>query len=236
MKKIISALGFLLILMFSSLHHVDAAGAGIIGPDVIHKEKNQIFTVIDLVKLYDQDVFIQEDNYTGNGNQTGTYDVILNQGDQVKTVQIIVIENWGNLEDSNDLLFVTNQKNIYLSSERELTLYEIVYYIYANTGLVETNYNFRYEEIENQYYISRNESGIIPAGTYTHDFKLTYYSGEQVTFRTLINVVELPEIPGVVLEPPPGVLDQIMGMVPLFLIIGVPIYLLTNHKKRKRGF
>lgn len=236
MKKIILALGFFLVFMFSSFYNVDAAGAGIIGPDTIHKEKNQIFTVIDLLKLYDQDVFIQEDSYTGNGNESGTYEIILTQGDEKKTVQIIVIDNWGNLEKSNDLLFVTDQKNIYLSSNRELTLYEMVYYVYANTGLVETAYNFRYEEIKNDYYLAKNENGMIPSGTYQHDFKLTYYSGEQMTLTTLIIVVDLPEIPGVVLEPPPGVFDQIMGMIPFILIVGVPIYLLTNYKKRKRGF
>lgn len=234
MKKIIMALAFAFVMMFCSNNYVGANGL-IIGPSTIHKEANQIFTIIDLLSLYDPDVFIEQDNYTGYGNMAGEYTVTLKQGTNTKQVHIIVVDSWGDLQKPNDLLFVTDQKNIYVSSDRQLTLYEIIYYIYSKTNYVETGYSFRYEELNNEYHNSIGENGNIPAGSYTHDFKLTYYSGEQVSLITTINVVDLPEIAGVILTPPPTTIDKAISMIPFLLVIGVPVYLFTN-RKRKRGF
>lgn len=235
MKKNILALGFFLVLLFSSFHSVDATGAGIIGPEVIHKESNQIFTIIDLLSLYEDDVFVETDGYTGQGNLPGEYIVTLTQGLLTKDVTIVVIENWDNLERSNEVLFVADYKDIYVSSNRRLTLYEIIYYIYSSTGLVVTEYQFRYEELINQYHSSFDEDDNIPEGNYELSFRLTYYSGQQSTYSTSINVVELQEIPGIILEPPPSTIDRIMSFVPWVLVIGVIVYFFTNRKK-KRGF
>lgn len=212
------------------------AATGIDGPSVIHKEANQVFTIGDLLTLYDMDVFIETDGYTGYGNVPGEYTVILTQGSYTKDVTIVVVENWGNLEKSNDVLYVTDYKDIYVSNDRMLTLYEIIYYIYDATGYVETNYQFRYEELKDAYhYAILDEEGNIPEDTYELTFRLTYYSGEQITCSALIHVVELPELPGTILEPPPSTGDQIMSAAPWILGIAGIFYLLT-HRKKKRGY
>jgi len=234
MKKLISVLFFAALFLMSNTFHVDAS-TDIAGPSIIHKESNQVFTIIDLLSLYEDDVFVQTDGYTGYGNVPGEYTVVLTKGLLTKDVTVKVIEDWGNLQRSNDVLFVTNQKDIYVSNERKLTLYEIIYYIYSNTGYVETEYNFRYEELVNEYHTTFEDQDSIPSGIYEFTFRLTYYSGEQATYSAYINVIELPDIPGIVLEPPPSTMDRIMGLVPWILGIGF-IYILFKNRKQKRGF
>lgn len=212
------------------------AASDIDGPDVIHKEANQVFTIGDLLSMYDMDVFIDYDGYTGYGNVPGEYLITLTQGSATKDVTIVVVENWDILEESNDVLYVTDYKDIYISSDRMLSLYEIIYYIYATTGYVNTDYNFRYEELKNEYhYVTLTEDGLIPEDSYELTFRLTYYSGEQGTFSALIHAVELKELPGVILEPPATATDQFMSAVPWIIGVGFIIYLLKNRKK-KRGF
>ena len=233
-KKIsVLFLAVLSIMLFPS-NVVVSASSDIEGPEIIHKEKNQVFTIMDLLSLYDIDVFIETDGYTGYGNVPGEYTVVLTQGLTTKDVTIVVVEKWDNLMSSNDVLFVANYKDIYVSSDRNLTLYEIIYYIYDTTGYVETDYQFRYEEIVDEYHYNFSD-GLIVEGTYEFTFRLTYYSGEQATYSTFIHTTEIQELSGIVLEPPPTTIDKIMSAVPWVLVIGGIIYLLANRKK-KRGF
>lgn len=234
MKKLISVLFFAALFLMSNVTHVDAS-TDIVGPSIIHKEQNQVFTIIDLLSLYEVDVFVQTDGYTGYGNIPGEYTVVLNKGLLTKEVTVKVIEDWGNLQRSNDVLFVTDQKDIYVSNERKLTQYEIIYYIYSKTGYVETGYSFRYEELINDYHAAFESQNNIPSGSYEFTFRLTYYSGEQATYSTHINVIELPEIPGIILEPPPSTIDRIMGFIPMAVVIGI-IVLIFKNRKQKRGF
>lgn len=213
-----------------------SAASDISGPSIIHKEANQVFTTMDLLSLYELDVFITEDNFTGYGNVPGEYSIVLTQGSKTKHVSVIVVESWGELINSNDVLFVTDYKDIYVSSDRVLTPYEIMYYIYTSTGYVETEYQFRYEEISNAYHNSIDEdSKLVPEGEYEYQFRLTYFTGNQVTNTATIHVVELPELPGVILEAPPTAIDEIMSAVPLIVTVGIIFYLL-KHRKSKGGF
>ncbi|MHA1690103.1 MAG: hypothetical protein ACTSU7_00565 [Candidatus Heimdallarchaeaceae archaeon] len=234
MFKKISVLFVAVLLVFSFTSMPVAAASDIVGPSVVHKEANQVFTIMDLLSMYDLDVFIETDGYTGYGNVPGDYTIVISQGSQTKNVSIIVVEDWGNLVESNDVLFVTDYKDIYVSNDRMLSLYEIIYYIFDATGYVTTEYQFRYEEILDEYHYSFDD-GIIPEGKYELTFRLTYYTGEQATHSASINVVELQELPGMVLEPPPTTIDKIMSTLPLVLVIGVIVYLFT-HRKKKRGF
>lgn len=213
---------------------VYAADTDISGPSVIHKEENQVFTIGQLLKMYDQDVFIETDGYTGYGNVPGEYTIVLIQGFNTKNVTIIVVEAWSNLVRSNDVLYVADYKDIYVSNNRMLSLYEIIYYIYDVTGYVETDYQFRYEELIDEYHYSFDD-GIIPEGSYEFTFRLTYYSGLQSTYTTMIHTVEIQELSGIVLEPPPSSMDKIMSVVPWGLGIGGIVYFLT-HRKKKRGY
>jgi len=233
-KKILELFYVVLIVIVFSNNTLVAASSDIDGPTVIHKEENQVFTIMDLLSLYDIDVFIETDNYTGYGNVPGEYSVVLTQGLTTKNVTIIVVENWDNLMKSNDVLFVADYKDIYVSNDRNLTLYEIIYYIYDVTGYVVSDYQFRYEELVDEYHHAFSE-GVITEGSYELTFRLTYYSGEQATYSTLIHTVKLQELSGVILEPPPTAIDKIMNAAPWALVIGGIVYFLT-HVKKKRGF
>lgn len=235
MIKKISVLIIVALTLFTiSNTKVYAASTDISGPSVIHKEKNQVFTIGDLLKLYDNDVFIDEDNFTGYGNVPGEYIITLIQGFETKDVTIVVVEDWKQLSRSNDILFVTDYKNIYVSNNRNLTLYETIYYIYDTTGYVETDYQFRYEELLDEYH-SSFEDGIILPGSYQMIFRLTYFSGLQSTYSVSIHTIEIQELAGIILEAPPNTMDKIMSKLPWLLGIGVAVYLLT-HIKKKRGF
>lgn len=233
MKKI-SVLFFAALFVFAFTSIPVSAASDIDGPSVIHKEANQIFTIGVLLSMYDMDVFIETDGYTGYGNIPGEYTVVLTQGFLTKDITIIVVEDWGDLVRSNDVLYVTDYKDIYVSNDRTLSLYEIIYYIYNATNYVVTDYQFRYEELINEYHYSFDD-GVIPEGSYELTFRLTYYSGEQSTYTTLIHAVELQELSGIILEPPPTAIDKIMSAAPWVIGIGGIVYLLT-HRKKKRGF
>lgn len=234
-KKISVLLIAALFVVFFTTTTVYAA-SGIDGPSIIHKEANQVFTIGDLLELYDMDVFVDVDGYTGYGNIPGEYTIVLTQGDFTKDVTIIVVDDWGMLEESNDILFVADNKDIYVSNDRMLSLYEIIYYIYDATDYVETDYQFRYEELLDEYhYVEFDEEGYIPEGPYELTFRLTYYSGEQSTYSALIHAVKLQELPGIIIEPPPTAADQIMAAAPWVIGIFAIFYFLT-HRKKKRGF
>src|SRR6056297_1797245 len=85
-----------------------AAASDINGPEVIHKEMDQVFTIGDLLSLYDHDVFIESDGFTGYGNIPGEYTIVLTQGSITKDVTIFVIEDWDKLVNSNDVLYVAD--------------------------------------------------------------------------------------------------------------------------------
>jgi len=185
--------------------------------------------------MYEADVFIETDGYTGYGNIPGEYTVTLTQGFNTKDITIIVVEKWNNLERSNDVLYIADYKEIYVSNDRMLTLYEIIYYIYDVTGYVETDYQFRYEELIDDYHYNF-VSGIIPEGSYEFTFRLTYYSGLQATYSTTIHAVELQELAGIVLEPPPSTTDKFMSAFPWLLGGGFISYLVyLKFFKGKRG-
>jgi len=234
MIKKISVLLIAALFVFAFAKTTVYAASDIEGPSVVHKEANQVFTIGDLLSMYEMDVFIDTDGYTGYGNVPGEYIVKLVQGRITKDVKIIVVEDWGNLEESNDVLYVSDYKDIYVSNKRALSLYEIIYYIYGTTGYVVTDYQFRYEEILDEYHYSFVD-GVIPEGNYEFRFKLTYYSGEQATYSVVIHCVELRELPGMVLEPPKTAIENIMSALPWLLGAFALIYLFT-HRKKKSGF
>lgn len=235
MIKKISVLLYAALIVFAFTFTSSSAVADIEGPSVIHKEANQVFTVMELLSMYEMDVFIENDGYTGYGNVPGDYTITLTQGLHTKEVTIVVVENWDALVESNDVLYVADYKDIYVSNNRMLTLYEIIYYIYATTGYVVTDYQFRYEEILDEYHYSFDDDGTIPEGSYEVTFKLTYYTGEQDTYTTHIKVVEIKELPGIILEPPPTTIEKVMSALPWLIGIGAIVYFLT-HRKKKRGY
>jgi hypothetical protein len=232
MIKKISVLFIAALFVFTFAKTTVYAASDIEGPSIVHKEANQVFTVIDLLSMYDMDVFIETDGYTGYGNVPGDYIIVLTQGSLTKDVTIIVVQNWGDLLESNEVLYVTDYKEIYVSNDRNLTLYEIIYYIYATTEYVETDYQFRYEELQDEYHYSFNEEGILAEGSYELSFRLTYYSGEQGTYSTLIHTVELQELPGMILEAPATTAEKIISAAPWVIVVLGFVYYLKHRKKK----
>lgn len=210
-----------------------AAVTDIDGPSVIHKEKNQLFTVNDLLSLYDYDVFIETDEFTGYGNIPGEYHVLLFKGDITKDVTIVVVENWGNLEDSTDVLFVADFMDIYVSNDRQLTLYEIFAYIYTETGVMSFSQGVGYEEYTNTYH-SSFEDGEIPEGVYDLNFKLTYTNGYQEVYDVEIHTFEIIQS-GIFIEAPPSTIERIISFFPYVIGIVIVVYAL-KHIKKKRGY
>lgn len=232
MKKLSVLLVALFLVIQFNYTTAYAASSDIEGPSVIHKEANQVFTIGDLLSLYAYDVFIESDDFTGYGNIPGDYQVVLSQGEKIKTVDIIVVEKWSDLEKSIDILFVSDLKDIYVSNERILTLYEILFYIYPISGYVEKSYQFRYEEISNTYHTQTlNDDGKIPEAEYELSFRLTYYSGYQQTYFAHIITREII-INGIIIEAPPSKLDIIFSYVPWVIGVGVIVYILKHRKKR----
>jgi len=235
MIKKISVLLFAALLVISFTTTTVYAASDIDGPDVIHKEVNQVFTLSDLRSMYDMDVFPSFDGYTGYGNVAGEYIVTLTQGSATKDVTIVVVDNWDSLESSSDILYVTDLKDIYVSNDRILDPYEIIFYIYATTRYIESAYNCRYEELKNEYHTATlTEDGLIPEGVYEYIFKLTYYSGEQGTYSTLIHTVEIQELPGIVLEPPPSTSEQVISFIPWIIGIIIVLAIIKNRPKKAR--
>lgn len=235
MKKTISFITLLCLILTLSFNNVYAADDDIIGADIIHKEKNQIFTISQLLNMYESDVFIESDSYTGYGNIPGEYIVTLTQGFNRKDVIIKVVNDWGNLEQSNDVLFISDYKDIHVSNNRILTLYEIIYYLYDTTEYVISDYQFRYEELTDEYHnATLQEDGTIPEGNYNIIFRLTYFSGLQSSYSVNIHVIELEELSGVILEPPPTTIDRVMKAAPFLLVSGLIIYLIKNRKPKNK--
>lgn len=235
MRKLMLLVASLLISisMFFSLS-INVSANNINGPDIIHKEKNQVFTINDLLNLYPDNVLIDNDEFTGYGNIPGKYIITIKQGAITKNVEIFVIDKWGDLTNSNDVLYVADKSDIYVSNERKLSLYEIIYYIYDKTGFVDTSYDFLYEENTNEYHSNFNDGEIEPS-SYSLIFRLTYFTGNQETYNGTIKAIELPEIEGTILEPPPKTLDKIIKSAPLLIVFSLIVYFIVNRKK-KRGY
>jgi len=238
MKKISVLLLALIIVFLMTTTTTYAASSDIDGPSVIHKEANQVFTIGNLLLLYDYDVFIQDDGFTGYGNIPGEYHVILTQDGLTKDVSIIVVKSWSykttSLENSTDVLFVADYKDIYVSNDRLLSLYEILYYIYGTTKYIEIDYQFRYEEFINDYHTSFNEDGTINQGVYELSFRLTYFSGFQASYSALIHTKEII-VAGIIIAPPASGVEVFMKNYLPWIIGGTVVFYLFKHRK-KRGF
>lgn len=241
MKKI-SAFIMMLTTIILITSTTASASTDISGPSVIHKEANQVFTISDLLGLYDHDVFVYEDNYTGHGNVAGEYIVSLYQGELTKDVLIIVIDSWQyknnlntyKLENSTDVLFVADYKDIYVSNDRLLSLYEILYVIYGSTGYVDASYQFRYEELSNTYHSSFNKEDTIDVGSYELNFNLIFYNGYQNSYYGKIYTKKII-VSGIAIEPPQTTLQKVSKAIPYIIAGGLIIYYF-KHKKKKRGF
>lgn len=234
MKKISVIICILMIMTISSRTSIYGS-SDIEGPSVIHKSSTQVLSLSNILSLYDYDVLVIEDNYTGYGNVPGVYVITLQQGSITKDIEINVVDSWGNLDQQTDILFVTDYKDIYVYEHRVLTLYEMIYYIYSTTGYVDISSDPYYTEYSNSYHSSIGDDDLVPIGDYYLSFKLSYYSGYEAEYTSTIHVIKTRNISGTQLEPPRSNIDKWVSSIPWF-IGGVIVILGIKKFKKKGGF
>lgn len=233
MKKIT----VLLLALFSSFMlsiEANALSSDIVGPNVIHKEMNQALTITDILSYYETDVMILEDGYTGHGNMPGEYTITLKQSTNTKDITVYVIQNWGDLQSSQDIIAVTDYKDIYVVNSRVLTPYEIIYYIFMKTGYFENTSNFYYESQIDTYTVNVNEDNTIDVGVYQFSFRATFFTGYEATYSSTIHVVQSRQASGIILEPPQTSSDKFIDALPWIvgaLLIGYFIYKKLNKQR-----
>lgn len=213
----------LLILSIVSLSGISArASSTVIGPSTIHKGKNAILTTSDILGFYTSNlgtVSISIDNYTGNGNRIGTYDMEIYATDGVeivaKNIEIVVVESL-----PSNIKAIGDSKDLYINNSSKIDWHDI------RQSLLITDYiNIT---STTQVYILNDgysESYQTP-GTYLYDFRLIDASGYDNSFTIKIIVKDtqvMPE-PDYVFEPEPSFFDSIVKMIKALLIASGVIF------------
>lgn len=224
MRKI-TVLVLLLLSIFTSSMEVNASSTGIIGPEVIHKERDAILTISDILSFYHSTVGliqVEIDNFTGYGNIIGEHQISLfaTNGEDTasKLVNINVIPSLGNV------LAVTDYKNIFVHTNQVLTPSEIVG-VLENTGYIEITSTTQMMLLANTY----TENAETP-GQYFFEFRLVNSAGVNAIYSSTITVLneENPFIPDIIFEAPPSAFDEVWNFIKDALVIGLLIFV-TYH-------
>jgi len=235
MKKI-AVLVMLIFSMVASSLTLNASSTGaIVGPDVIHKQSNQILTINDIISMYSSSlgqVYVQVDGYTGNGNILGAHPLVLKAQNQTseatKEVYVMVVPTLGNV------LAVSDYKNIHLRSNQVLTPQEIVL-VLEKTGHIEITATTQMMILSNTY--SENAS---QQGQYLFEFRLMNSAGVDQIYSSYIFVSgnENVFVPDIIFTPPRTALDTAITIFWFMLyaaVLVVIIRIVIKFKKRKEG-
>lgn len=235
MKKI-TVLVLLLLSILSSSLQVNASSTEIVGPDVIHKQSNQILTVGDILALYTSNlgaVAVSVDNYTGYGNILGTKSMSLYATDgttvATKDIEIIIVSSLG------DVKAVTDYKNIHLKTTQLLTPVEIVY-VLENTGYVSITASTQMLILSDTYTQSQTVEG-----SYLFEFRLVNSAGLDQIYTSMIYVSDDDNlfIPDVIFEAPPSAFGQVWQFIvsifyiAVFVGVGYVIYKVVSKPRKK---
>ncbi len=237
MKKMYM-IGYVICMLFISvmLSPISHAATGIIGPTVIHKASDQILTVDTIMGLYQSDTQLQTvtDEYTGFGNISGIYEIVLSNGDALKTVTVHVIDGWSygslSLDNPTDIICVTDFKNVHVKSTRILTPTEIVQYILTSTGYVTIDAQTGMSVITDTY-TNHTET----PGMYQLEFRLVSTSGFDQSYTLNVYVTEGMDlwVGGYVFDAPPSAVESMMQyVVPIALVFLVIWIVIIYFKKR----
>lgn len=167
----------------------DKKAPEIAGPTTITKRNSVILTTSDILSQYtatdgydgECEVYVVEDNYTGNGDKVGQYTIKLgakdksnNVGTKVLTIDVI---------DDIAPVWYVDKTLIYVDSSVTLTHQDILNLMIAN-GEIASNYslvtitNDDYEATPNQ------------VGTYSAKIRVLYANGNEVETTKTIEVLE----------------------------------------------
>lgn len=233
MKKI-TVLLLLIVSVFCLGQSVRASTVIIEGPEVIHKSKNQVLTISDIISFYSSDigeVAVSFDRFTGNGNKIGTYNVQLyvTEGEIIypKDIEVNVIESL-----PAQVKAVGNYKNIYTNSDAELTQKNILDTLEA-TGFIRTTSTTQMYILTNTYKANYKTSG-----AYDYVFRLVDSTGYDNTFSIKINVSDTGTLPtpDFVYVKEPSFISRAFSFLKSSLIwfaIGIAIITLFKFSKKK---
>lgn len=227
MKKITVLI--LMIISILSLGRLPTrASTVIIGPSVIHKAKNTVLPITDILDMYTSslgDVSISIDGYTGNGNLVGEYliEVYATDGTNIhsKEVTIVVLSSL-----PSKVRAIGNYSDIYTNTSKALTLKDDIIPALEATGFITTSQTTVGYILINEY-----SSSYETPGDYLMQFRLLDASGYDETFEIVIHVKDsgtIPE-PDIVYTPPRSIIDKawdVIVTVFFWIVIGVGIIVL----------
>lgn len=204
------------------------------GPEVIHKAKNQVLTIADIISFYSSevgDVSVSFDKFTGNGNRIGVYEVQLYvaQGETVypKDIEVNVVESL-----PAQIKAVGNYKDIYTNTTAELSQNSILLAL-ESTGYIQIIETTQMYILTNTY-----KANFATPGTYDYVFRLVDSTGYDNTFSIKIYVSDTGTLPtpDFVYEKPASKISSLLNILKNILIWGgiifviITIYKLTKPK------
>ncbi len=212
---------------------VHAVEGEIIGPETIFKEANQVLAMSHILPLYestlgDVTVQLEGDDFTGNGNVPGIYDVILEvaETEMTKTIQINVRQTIG------DVIAVVVEDGVYriiCHKSTTLTSTQIIG-ILVNVQYVTTSSTTQITILTNTYAVNADAPG-----EYVFEFHLAETSGVEDTYLVNVQVNDTVSItPDIVIEEPePVPYNWIPWFYALFSIGAVASLIMLKNKKKK---
>gem|GEM_PF-1054244 len=237
MKKItVLILIFLSVLCLGGLS--TRASTVIEGPTIIHKGRNTVLPISDILDMYTSElgpVSISIDEYTGNGNLIGEYNIEVYATDGTtihsKMVTVVVVNSL-----PSKIKAIGNHSDIYTNTSKALTLKDDILPALEITEFVLVTQTTVGYILNNQYTANYDTPG-----TYFYQFRLLDASGYDMTFDINIIVKDSGSIPDpdIVYTPPRHwtqdffiIILNIFYLV-VFVFVGVILYKIFLRKKVK---
>lgn len=231
MKKIACILSLILSVFIVASSEVEATTGYINGPSYIQKEQYSILSLSDILSFYtysDLGIGIVEDNYSGNGATLGVYNLTLNSGETLKTIEIEVLKSIG-----YGVRAVTDNKNIHINKSIKLNPIDIAN-IHNKTGVVNLNYTSQMSVLTDNY-----SAGYDTPGVYTFEYRLLDAAGVDITVGSTITVYESDRLENPILIKPESNslfanIEKVISILVLIgLILGI-IYIALKIRKKVR--
>lgn len=183
MKNILSAL----VIMFSFFMFSNTVKANepneIHGPDIIYKQSTSVLLINDIVALYSVDgesVDLIYDNYTGNGDVPGIYQIRLQYGSTTKTAEIEV----KNVIHSKVIAVskMGNEYSIHVNRKDKLSNADLVK-VLERVGLYQVASNDQVLKLTDTYTENYNSPGV-----YLFEIQVVNANGSSDTYQTKVVV------------------------------------------------
>ena len=237
MKKItVLILIFLSVLSLGGLS--TRASTVIEGPTIIHKGRNTVLPISDILDMYSSElgpVSVSIDEYTGNGNLIGQYqiEVYATNGTTIhsKMVTIVVVNSL-----PSKIKAIGNHSDIYTNTSKALTLKDDILPALQITEFVLVTQTTVGYILNNQYTANYDTPG-----TYFYQFRLLDATGYDMTFDINIIVKDSGAIPDpdIVYTPPrhwtADVFDFITNLFFWGIIILALVFVIKSLFKAKKA-